>query len=51
MSWVVDAAREFIAPECALIVAARTAATSNPLKPFGIESTTNVGKIESGTAN
>ena len=33
------------------MVAARTAATINPLSPFGIESTTNVGKIESGTAN
>ena len=50
MSCVVAAASELIAPECALIVAARIAATINPRKPGGIESTTNVGKIESGTA-
>ena len=51
MSCVDAAASELIAPECVLIVAASTAASSSPTSPCGIWSTMNVGKIASGVGN
>ena len=51
MSCVDAAASELIAPECVLIVAASTAASSRPTRPCGIWSTMNVGKIASGVGN
>jgi hypothetical protein len=50
MSWTVAAASELMEPESVLIDAARIAATTRPVRPEGMTSTTNVGKMESGTA-
>ena len=45
------AASELMAPEWVLIVAARMAATMRPVRPDGIRSMMNVGKIASAAAN
>ena len=51
MSYVELAASALMAPECVLIVAAMMAATISPIRPCGIRSMMNVGKIWSACGN
>jgi hypothetical protein len=51
MSCVVAAESEFNAPDTVLIAAARMAAMTRPVRPGGMTSMMNRGKIASGVGN